>query len=134
MITNYNGRKVGLIIPPSPFLLDERVFVSLGLLRVASSLESRGVTVGVLDLSGVANYLEALTGYLENCAVDWLGITVTTPQLPAAVAIADQIRKQRPDIRTVLGGPHVTLTYSAVKIEQRQNREARAHRAAGRSV
>jgi len=93
-------------------------------------LESRGVTVGVLDLSGVANYLEALTGYLENCAVDWLGITVTTPQLPAAVAIADQIRKQRPDIRTVLGGPHVTLTYSAVKIEQRQNREARAHRAA----
>ena len=50
----FKGRNVGLVIPPSPFLLDERVFVSLGILRVASSLEERGVNVGVLDLSGVA--------------------------------------------------------------------------------
>ena len=40
------NRKVGLIIPPSPFLLDERVFVSLGILRVAASLEAQGVDVG----------------------------------------------------------------------------------------
>ena len=58
------GRKVGLVIPPSPFLLDERVFVSLGILRVAASLEKQGVEVGVLDLSGVDNYLDALTSYL----------------------------------------------------------------------
>jgi hypothetical protein len=32
---NFKDKKVGLIIPPSPFLLDERVFVSLGILRVA---------------------------------------------------------------------------------------------------
>ena len=29
---------VTLIIPPSPFLLDERVFVSLGVLKVAAVL------------------------------------------------------------------------------------------------
>jgi len=34
------ARSVCLITPPSAFLLDERVFVSLGTLKVASSLEA----------------------------------------------------------------------------------------------
>jgi len=48
-------QRVGLIIPPSAFLLDERVFVSLGLLKIASVLERRGHAVQVLDLSGIKN-------------------------------------------------------------------------------
>jgi len=114
-----NGRKVGLVIPPSPFLLDERVFVSLGILRVAASLESQGVDVGVVDLSGVDNYLDALDSYVETADIEWIGITCTTPQLPAAVKVANRIRRLRPDLCIVLGGPHVTLTYSAVKVEQK---------------
>lgn len=114
------GRRVALVIPPSPFLLDERVFVSLGVLRVASSLESHGVHVGVLDLSGVANYLEAVTTFLQTNQIEWIGITCTTPQLPSAVKIAMCIRQLMPNLRIVLGGPHVTLTYSALKIEKRQ--------------
>jgi radical SAM superfamily enzyme YgiQ (UPF0313 family) len=113
------GRKVGLVIPPSPFLLDERVFVSLGILRVASSLEKQGVEVGVLDLSGVDNYLDALTSYLESANIEWIGITCTTPQLPAAVKLSKKIRTIKPNLRIVLGGPHVTLTYSAVKVEEK---------------
>jgi anaerobic magnesium-protoporphyrin IX monomethyl ester cyclase len=113
------GRKVGLVIPPSPFLLDERVFVSLGILRVASSLEKQGVEVGVLDLSGVDNYLDALTSYLESADIEWIGITCTTPQLPAAVKLSKKIRTIKPNLRIVLGGPHVTLTYSAVKVEEK---------------
>lgn len=46
---------VALMIPPSAFLLDERVFVSLGILKVAAVLERHGHKVSVLDLSGVAN-------------------------------------------------------------------------------
>ena len=38
-------RPVTLIIPPSPFLLDERVFLSLGILRVAAVLEQARVPV-----------------------------------------------------------------------------------------
>ena len=113
------GRKVGLVIPPRPFLLDERVLVSLGILRVASSLEKQGVEVGVLDLSGVDNYLDALTSYLESADIEWIGITCTTPQLPAAVKLSKKIRTIKPNLRIVLGGPHVTLTYSAVKVEEK---------------
>ncbi|MFA6310329.1 MAG: radical SAM protein [Sterolibacterium sp.] len=112
------GRHVALVIPPSPFLLDERVFVSLGVLRVASSLESQGVQVGVLDLSGVSNYLEVVQAFLRQNQVEWIGITSTTPQLPSAVKIAKTIRQTMPGLRIVLGGPHVTLTYSALKVER----------------
>lgn len=117
-LPDLSNKKVGLVIPPSPFLLDERVFVSLGILKVAASLEAQKVDVGVLDLSGVSNYLEALKTYLYNANIDWIGITTTTPQLPAAVKIAKIIRDLAPNLRLVLGGPHVTLTYSALKIEE----------------
>ncbi len=33
--------RICLIIPPSPFLLDERVFVQLGILKIASVLEQK---------------------------------------------------------------------------------------------
>lgn len=129
-ISPFSDKKVGLVIPPSPFLLDERVFVSLGLLRVASSLESQGVKVGVLDLSGVANYLDALEAYVLSADIDWIGITCTTPQLPAAALISQKIKSVRPLLRVVLGGPHVTLTYSALKIEKKLERTwGRAHKA-----
>ncbi len=107
-----------LIIPPSPFLLDERVFVSLGVLRVASALESTGVRVSVLDLSGITNYLEVIRDHFAGRNNDWIGITTTTPQLPNAVQILHCLRKIKKETRIVLGGPHVTLAYSALKLEK----------------
>lgn len=113
-------KSVCLITPPSAFLLDERVFVSLGILKVAACLEARGVTVNSLDLSGVENYLSALTDYVAGCTDDAIGITATTPQLPAVIKIAQAIRVARPDVRLILGGPHVTLVYSALKLERKR--------------
>jgi anaerobic magnesium-protoporphyrin IX monomethyl ester cyclase len=39
--------RVSLITPPSGFLLDERVFPTLGILKVAAALESAGIDVDV---------------------------------------------------------------------------------------
>ena len=58
---------VCLITPPSAFLLDERVFVSLGVLKVAASLEAQHYRVNFLDLSGVENFLAPLEDYLTGC-------------------------------------------------------------------
>lgn len=116
-------RRVGLVIPPSPFLLDERVFVSLGILKVAASLEAAGHDVSVVDLAGVQNYAEAFEAYLRNTDAEVLGFTSTTPQLPAAFALAAVAERVRPDLRRILGGPHVTLTHSAVKLENRLKRQ-----------
>jgi radical SAM superfamily enzyme YgiQ (UPF0313 family) len=120
-----------LITPPSAFLLDERVFVSLGVLKVAASLQGRGYGVSFLDLSGIDNYAEALIDYLRECRDCAVGITTTTPQLPAVVKIAAIVRRERPDVKLILGGPHVTLVYSALKLERKRGVvSGRAHRAA----
>ena len=111
---------VGLITPPSAFLLDERVFVSLGVLKVAASLEAHNYRVNLLDLSGVENYIAPLTDYLAVCQDQAIGITATTPQLPAVMRIASTIRELRPDIKLILGGPHVTLVCSARKLERKR--------------
>jgi radical SAM superfamily enzyme YgiQ (UPF0313 family) len=118
---------VTLVTPPSPFLLDERVFVNLGILKVAASLESCGSEVEHLDLSGIANFLTPLEHHLSSTSSRAIGLTTTTPQLPAVVQIVEMIRRLRPDLRIILGGPHVTLTHSAVKLEQKSKRRSRAH-------
>ncbi|SKA37872.1 Radical SAM superfamily enzyme YgiQ, UPF0313 family [Enhydrobacter aerosaccus] len=123
-------RSVCLVTPPSAFLLDERVFVSLGILKVAASLEQNGYRVNFLDLSGIENYTDALSNYLATAADLAVGITATTPQLPAVFRIAAAIREIRPDLRLILGGPHVTLVYSALKQEQKRGiAQGRAQRA-----
>jgi radical SAM superfamily enzyme YgiQ (UPF0313 family) len=123
---------VALITPPSTFLLDERVFVNLGILKVGGMLEREGYPVEHLDLSGVENYLEALRAYLATTPATSVGITATTPQLPSVVQIVATIRATRPDLRVILGGPHVTLAHAAMKLERRTGRVSRAHRALAR--
>lgn len=102
--------RVCLIIPPSSFLLDDRVFTSLGILRVGAVLEQQGHTVDMLDLSGIPHYLDFVERY-DHLAT--FAITATTPQLPSAVAIARVIRKRGGKV--ILGGPHVSLVNAAHK-------------------
>ena len=107
------------------------MFVSLGILKVAASLEAQNYHVNFLDLSGVENFLAPLEDYLSVCPDVAVGITVTTPQLPAVMQIAATIRRLRPDLKLILGGPHVTLVYSARKLEiKRGDTDGRGHRSA----
>ena len=100
---------VCLITPPSPFLLDERVFPALGILRVGAVLEAAGHKVDNLDLCGVTNSEKVVADY-EGASV--FGITATTPQIPAAVRIGAALRGRG---KTILGGPHPTLLHAAAK-------------------
>lgn len=121
-----SDRPVCLVIPPSVFLLDERVFMTLGLLRVAAVLERAGRDVEVLDLSGIENYLDAVRDHARSSEAVVFGLTATTPQMPAVARIHDVLREVRPDARLVLGGPHVTLVSAAAKSERARGGEGRA--------
>jgi len=102
--------KVCLITPPSPFLLDERVFPTLGILKVGAVLEQAGHKVDHLDLNGVTNYAQAVGDYAGQA--DVYAITATTPQIPSAI----RIRESLPiDAKCILGGPHATLVAAAGK-------------------
>ncbi|MDP6052349.1 MAG: radical SAM protein [Candidatus Latescibacteria bacterium] len=111
-------RNICLIISPSIFLLDERVFVSLGILRIAAVLENQGYDVEVVDLSGIENYQEAMRAHVRSSSAKIFGLTSTTPQLPAAVEVSQSIRSVNPDAKVILGGPHITLVNAACKREQ----------------
>jgi len=113
--------KIHLIIPPSPFLLDEKVFMSLGILKIAAVLESH-YDVNVIDLSGDKDYINTIKQYVNEDAL--FGITTTTPQLPNVVEI-NRVLKQY-NKRVILGGPHVTLINSAYKNEKNKNVIGRA--------
>ena len=114
--------RVGLIITPSPFLADERVFPSLGILKVASSLELKGHEVDVIDLSGIGNYEDVVATYMSSPnRAKVVGITATTPQFPQAVKINETIKSIDPDTKTILGGAHATMVGSAYQLDQKRN-------------
>lgn len=100
--------KICLVTPPSGFLLDERVFITLGILKVGAVLKAAGHQVEHLDFSGVANYEEAARDYSGNAEL--FAFTATTPQLPAAIRIRRALGG-----RSVLGGPHATLVHAAAR-------------------
>jgi len=111
--------KICLIIPPSPFLMDERVFMSLGILKVAAVLEQSGTKVEMLDLSGIKNFSEVVSDYIKTRKdVHCFGLTSTTPQLPSVTKITETIRSIRNDAKIILGGPHITLVNAAHKREK----------------
>jgi radical SAM superfamily enzyme YgiQ (UPF0313 family) len=120
---------VCLVTPPSVFLLDERVFMHLGILRVAAVLEAGGVRVEMVDLSGIENYEAAIEDHARTSGTRVFGITATTPQMPAVTRIAQVLRRVRPDARIVLGGPHVTLVNAAAKRERSLGIDGRATKA-----
>lgn len=111
---------VVLITPPSPFLLDERVFMHIGILKVAASLENEGFCVEFLDLSGIENYLDALSDFLDRTSSRVFGLTASTPQVPFSVKIAKIIKEKIPSSKIILGGPHVTLMNTASKRESKR--------------
>jgi len=60
--------------------LDERVVMTLGILKVASVLEQAGVTVEMLGLSGVENYEEVVRDHARTSMATGYGLTATTPK------------------------------------------------------
>ena len=105
-------KSICLIIPPSPFLGDQKRNTPLGILYVAASLIEYGYDVQMADLRNVAQSTWR-HDFAKNIPVcDVYGITATTPEYPFAVKIAGALRHRIPDA-IVLGGMHVTAVGSA---------------------
>lgn len=106
-----------LVIPPSIFLADERVFPSLGILKVAAVLEQAKHAVVVVDLNGVANYLEIMEAALKGLKLSFFGITCTTPQMVSVRLIVERLREIAPGYPICLGGPHITASVSSERLD-----------------
>ena len=95
---------ISLVIPPSPFLGDQKRNPPLGIMYIASYLEQNNYDVKLTDLRDL-NKDEWIRHIPEG---DIYGITATTPEYPHALEIAKQIRKRQSKTIITLGGVHAS--------------------------
>ena len=96
--------EIVLFNPPSPFLINQKCFLPLGILYLAAVLEKNNIPVKVVDLAGCEDNLElALNNYPGRLVY---GISSSTPQYPYAKKIKEIIRNKERDATIVIGGSH----------------------------
>lgn len=101
-----SSKNITLINPSSPFLINERVFLPLGILYLASVLRNKGHNVDILDLSNESHPNKKL----DKIDSDIVGITSTSAQFKEAEYINNYIKSNlSSDITTVIGGAHPTI-------------------------
>jgi len=96
--------KIVLIIPPSPFLGEQKRNSPLGVMYIASFLKKYGYDIEMVDLRDLD---EDRWTKIIPCA-DIYGITATTPEYPLVVKIAHNLKLRNQKSLIVLGGNHAT--------------------------
>ena len=77
----------------------------LGILSVAASLRAAGFTVELGDLT-LAESLEVLDDPLARAEA--VGLSSSTALFGLSLRVLERIRRQRPELPVILGGPHAT--------------------------
>jgi len=104
---------VGFINPPSEFLINQRVFVTLGILRVITYLSKlEEYKVSFLDLSDQEDYYTLISDFIKENDLNVVCFTATTPQISVVYQFCKFINSNF-GIKIILGGPHITLMYSS---------------------
>jgi len=101
-------KDIALIISNSPFLINEKTFPNIGILRVATQLRNEGKLVDVIDLTG--KKAEDIIPYTNN--YEWFGFSSTTPQFPYIMKIFNILKQYNPKAKTMIGGAHSSALYS----------------------
>lgn len=106
-------KKILLINPPSGFLLDQKVFLPLGIAYVAAVARQKGHQVELLDLADSDNYVEESVKASERN--DIVGITATSPQFYYAHRILKGIKAKNKNKKVIIGGSHASMFSSLRK-------------------
>ena len=106
-----------IVLVTPPVTLEERygklsgaanTLPSLGILYLAAVLRKEGHPVSVIEASSLRLSLKELIGEIINNKPKYLGISSTTLSIFHASALADEIKNIDGNIRTIIGGPHLT--------------------------
>ena len=113
--------KVLLINPPHGMLpAGEKIptspgtFPPLGPLYIAAALEQNDINVKVLDADILNLSLEKVIDHIEQERPDVIGITAVTNTIHTAIRIAEQTKKNFPDLKTVIGGVHAFFLWNDI--------------------
>jgi anaerobic magnesium-protoporphyrin IX monomethyl ester cyclase len=81
--------------------------LSVGLLSIASFVNSKGEEVKIIDGVREKDYLEKIKAEVKDCS--YAGISVMTTQISGALQISKLIKEINPHCIIVWGGPHPTF-------------------------
>jgi radical SAM superfamily enzyme YgiQ (UPF0313 family) len=84
----------------------QRMLPPLGVLSIASYLETFGHEVRVLDLHGSPMHPDQFRAYVKNFQPDYVGITVLSNHFVAAHHIATICKQEAPSCKVITGGVH----------------------------
>ena len=98
--------KTALVIPPAPFLINQKATPNLGVVSMATEMKKEGYDVDIIDLLGEDNYEEILKQLPQTYT--HFGISSTTPQFPYAYKSLQALRKSHPKAKIAIGGAHAT--------------------------
>ncbi|OGY46834.1 MAG: hypothetical protein A3J62_03670 [Candidatus Buchananbacteria bacterium RIFCSPHIGHO2_02_FULL_38_8] len=100
--------KAILINPPFNIVKDNYdSSVSVGLLSIATYLESKGVDIEIIDGARQPNYIDLIKEKIKDC--NYVGISAMTTQISNALAVSRLIKEINPDCKVVFGGTHSTF-------------------------
>jgi anaerobic magnesium-protoporphyrin IX monomethyl ester cyclase len=106
--------EINLIIPPDPYLGDDKRNPPLGVLYIAAVTRKANYNVSITDLRGKKE--DNLSKHLKaGCTV--YGITSSTPSYYNASNLARAIKSQDNRALTVLGGIHATAIPQEIGLE-----------------
>lgn len=81
----------------------------LGLAYIAAACENKGHNVVIIDSEVLDIDSEALAKEILKYNPDLVGFTATTPLVLEADTISRKIKEAAPEIKTIIGGPHITF-------------------------
>ena len=108
------SKKIALINPPSPFLINERVAYNSGLMRVATQLNADGHDAKIYDLAGNKDYMNTIKDIARQ-DFDLYGFSATSPQFTSVYKMFHTLKQENPNARTLIGGPHANAVGSLRK-------------------
>ncbi|MDI6726238.1 MAG: radical SAM protein, partial [Smithellaceae bacterium] len=104
--------KVAIIAPPYP--LEEAPAPPLGVTYVAAACEAAGARVQIFDYIVTKYSEEKLRAQLDEFNPEAAGVTSVTLNFLGAAEIISTVKRLRPGIVTMMGGPHVSFTAAEV--------------------
>ena len=104
--------KVALVAPPYP--LEEIPSPPLGICYAAAACEAAGADVRIFDYIVGCYTPENLKTAMDAFQPDIIGATSVTLNFPVAAAILKTAKQHRPEVVTMMGGPHVSFDAEAV--------------------
>ncbi len=81
--------------------------ISVGLLSMATYLDSKGVAVGIIDGVRQKNYQELIKEKIRQVA--FAALSVMTTQIPQALSLSKLIKENNPKCKIIWGGCHPTF-------------------------